>query len=234
MTDSRIVDEPYGTPEPIKPNRKMFFMVALLLGIVLPAAAINIGEVLNDKIQSRKEIESTVGVTIFGEIGKKPKEMKDNIIDLKSTSFLAEQFRTLRTNLQYAAGGMTADSGKVLLITSSIGGEGKSFISVNLASSIALLEKKVIVLELDLRKPKISEYLGVTREKGISNYLIGQGNAFEYVKPTTLNPNMFVMPSGPIPPNPSELLANGKISSLIEELKKEFDYIIWILRQLVW
>jgi capsular exopolysaccharide synthesis family protein len=227
VTDSRIVDDPYSTPLPVKPQKSLIYLIALLVGLVIPAGVINIRALLNNKIQSRKEIERETGLSIFGEIAKKPKEMKDNIVDIKSNSFIAEQFRILRTNLQYTAGGnVNTGKGKAILITSSMGGEGKSFVSINLAQSISILNKKVIILELDLRKPKISTYLGISREQGISNYLIGQGTVEQYVKQTTLQPNLFVMPSGPIPPNPAELLENGKIGEMIEELRKQFDYIV--------
>lgn len=228
VTDSRIVDNPYSTPKPIKPNKKLIYMIALLVGLVFPAAVINIRELLNDKIQSRKEIEKETGLSIFGEIGKKPKDMKHNIVDIKSGSFIAEQFRILRTNLQYATSGiLNEEEGKVMLITSSISGEGKSFVSINLASSIVLLDKRVIILELDLRKPKIASYLGIPRERGITNYLIGQTDYKSMIKQTTLHPNMYVLPSGPIPPNPAELISNGRLKVLVEQLKEQFDYIIF-------
>jgi uncharacterized protein involved in exopolysaccharide biosynthesis len=196
VTDSRLVDEPYSTPSPIKPKRSIVYLIALIFGILLPAGAINLREAFNNVILSKKEIEDISGVAVFGEIGMKPKEMKDNIIDMKSISFLAEQFRSLRTNLQYAAGGVNVDGrGNAILLTSSIGGEGKSFVSINLTASIALLDKKVIVLELDLRKPRVSEYLGVSREMGISNYLVGQVTLEEIIKQSNLYPNMFVLPS---------------------------------------
>ena len=226
VTDSRIVDNPYSTPKPIKPDINLIYLIALMAGLIIPAAIINIREVLNDKIQSRKEIEKETGLSIFGEIGKKPKELKSNIIDIKSNGFIAEQFRSLRTNLQYTSGGLIENGGKVILITSSTSGEGKSFVSLNLAASIALLGKKVVVIELDLRKPKISTYLGVSRDKGVSNFLIGQATVKDIILPTTLSENMFVLPSGPIPPNPAELLSNGKIGELLTELRQSFDYIL--------
>jgi tyrosine-protein kinase Etk/Wzc len=227
VTDSRVVDEPYSTPKPIKPNTNLIYLIALLAALVVPAGIINIRDLLNNKVQSRKEIEIESGLSIFGEIGKKPKELKSNIIDIKSNSFIAEQFRILRTNLQYTSGGINKESvGKTLLITSSTSGEGKSFISINLAASIALLGKRVVVLELDLRKPKISSYLGVNKEKGISNFLIGQAKLEDLILPVSLSENMFVLPSGPIPPNPAELLSNGKIEGMLNTLKQSFDYII--------
>ena len=226
VTDSRVVDDPYSSSGPIRPNKDNIYLIAFIAGLLFPAIIINIRELLNDKIRSRKEIENETGLPIFGEIGKKPKDVKGNIIDTKSNSFIAEQFRVLRTNLQYTAGGARDDNGRVILITSSTSGEGKSFVSINLSASIALLGKKVIVLELDLRKPKISSYLGVSREKGISNYLIGQANVQDLIIPTTLSENLYVMSSGPIPPNPAELLSNGKIEELLKELRQTFDYVL--------
>ena len=226
VTDSRMVDDPYSPNYPIKPNKTNIYLVALLAGLLIPLSIISLRDLLNDKIQSRREIETETGLSVFGEIMKKPKEMKNNIVDTKHNSVIAEQFKMLRANLQYAIGTPEPGQGRVILITSSISGEGKSFVSINLAGSIALLDKKVIVLELDLRKPKISTYLGISRDKGISNYLIGQATAAELIRPTTLSPNMFIISSGPIPPNPSELLANGRIDTLLAELRQQYDYVL--------
>lgn len=226
VTDSRMVDDPYSPNYPIKPNKTNIYLIAFLAGLLIPVGFISVRDMLNDKIQSRREIENETGLSVFGEIMKKPKEMKDNIVNSKTNSVIAEQFKILRANLQYTIGTPLPGSGKTILITSSISGEGKSFISINLAASIALLDKRVIVLELDLRKPKISTYLGVSRDKGISNYLIGQGELNELIKPTALSPNMFMISSGPIPPNPSELLSNGRLETLLTELRQQFDYVL--------
>lgn len=225
VTDSRIVDMPFSSPGPIKPNGRNIYLIALLVGIILPAATINIRELLNDKVQSRKDIESATNSPIFGEVGLKPKEVSGSLIDLKSRSFLAEQFRLLRTNLQYVSTDADSTKGKVFLFTSSTSGEGKSFVSINLAASIAMLGKKVALLELDLRKPKICTYLGMPREKGISTYLVGQLTEKDIVQPTKIE-NLFLLASGPIPPNPADLLSNGKIETLINSLKEQFDYVI--------
>ena len=228
VTDSRIVDDPYSPPNPVKPNRQNIYLIAFFAGLLIPIGIVSVRELLNDKVQSKKEIESQTGLSVFGEIMKKPKDIKDNIIDIKGSSHIAEQFKILRANLQYAAGGIGVNDGHVILITSSISGEGKSFVSINLASSLALLDKRVVVIELDLRKPKIASYLGVTngRSRGVSNYLIGQSDVGDLITPTSLSPNMFLIPSGPIPPNPSELLSNGRIKTLLTALRNQFDYII--------
>lgn len=224
VTDSRIIDTPHATSVPIKPTPNTIYIIALLVGIFLPAATINIKDLLDDRVQSRKEIEIVTGISIFGEVAQKPADVEGHLIDIKSRSFLSEQFRTLRTNLQYIN---TNSSGKgtVLIFTSSTSGEGKSFVTLNLASSLAALDKKVAVLELDLRKPKLSSYMGESREHGISNYLVGSTNETDIIKATKVN-NLFLVSSGPIPPNPAELLSNGKIQTLINVYRETFDYVL--------
>lgn len=227
VTDSRIVDRPYSTPRPIKPNTNLIYLIALLVGVVVPAAVLNIRELLNDRVQSRKEIEAETGLSIFGEVSLKPKNMKEAVLDPKHRSFITEQFRTLRTNLQYINTDRETAPGKgtVLLFTSSTSGEGKSFVTLNLAVSIAALGKKVAVLELDLRKPKLTKYLGLTRDKGISNYLAGSMDYVDVAQATDIE-NVFLVSSGPIPPNPAELLSNGKIETLLAGYRELFDYVL--------
>jgi tyrosine-protein kinase Etk/Wzc len=225
VTDSRIVDKPYSTPKPIKPNTNLIYLIALLVGIVVPAAVLNIRELLNDRVQSRKEIEAETGIAIFGEVSLKSKELKATVLDPQSRSFITEQFRILRTNLQYINTHQTNTKGSVLLFTSSTSGEGKSFVTLNLAVSIANLGKRVAVLELDLRKPKITKYLGLTRDKGISNYLAGAMDYVDIAQPTGVE-NLFLVSCGPIPPNPAELLSNGKIEALLTGYRDIFDYIL--------
>ncbi len=225
VTDSRVVDTPHSTPTPIKPTSKIVYLIALFLGIIIPAAVINIKEILNDSVQSRKDIEKITGLNIFGEIGQKAKDTEGSLIDTKSRSFLSEQFRSLRTNLQYINTTTNHGKGTVLMFTSSTSGEGKSFVTLNLAATLASLNKKVAVLELDLRKPKLSNYLKESREFGISNYLVGTTNETDIIKTTSVN-NLFLISSGPIPPNPAELLSNGRIETLINVYRETFDYIL--------
>lgn len=224
VTDSRLVDRPYATPLPIKPNTKMIYLVALLLGIVLPAAVMNIRELLNDRVQSRKEIESETGLSVFGEVSLKPKDLKTNILNPQSRSFITEQFRILRTNLQYITT-ENRDKGQAYLFTSSTSGEGKSFVTLNLAMSLATLGKRVVVLELDMRKPKLTKYLGLTRDKGISNFLAGAADSMEIAQKTEIE-NLFLASCGPLPPNPAELLSNGKMETLLTTYREYFDYIL--------
>jgi tyrosine-protein kinase Etk/Wzc len=224
VTDSRIVDLPNSTASPIKPKGRTIYLGALLLALVLPAGIIQLKEALTETVQSRKEIEDKTGLTVFGEVALKDRKDKTNIIDSKDRGFLAEQFRTIRTNLQYLTTSRK-EKGVTFLMTSSMSGEGKTFVSLNLASSLAALGKQVMLLELDLRKPKLSEYIGITKNKGITNYLTGKMDEMDIVKATMIE-NLYLVSSGPIPPNPAELLAGDKIRNLIEIYQKSFDYVI--------
>jgi len=224
VTDSRVVDLPSSTSSPVSPKRKMILLGALLAGLVIPAGVIQLKEMMTETVQSRKEIEEKTGLNVFGEIALKDKKDNSTIIDSKDRGFVAEQFRTLRTNLQYLSTN-EKERGLTYLLTSSMSGEGKTFVSLNLAASLAALGKKVVIMELDLRKPRLSEYMGLSKEDGITNYLTGRLSESEILKPTMLE-NLFLISSGPIPPNPAELLASDKINELIKVYQQSFDYVI--------
>lgn len=224
VSDSRLIDEAFVSPAPIKPNSKTIYLIALLIGLGVPIVIINIKALLNNKVASRAELEQkSNGIPILGEVGDKPKSIAGPLLDTKSNNFIAEQFRILRTNLQYLIQGQK--SCKKILVTSSISGEGKSFISMNLASSLASAKQKVILINLDIRKPKLHEYLNLSNNKGIVNYLIGQGKATDFVQTTSVE-NMSFVASGPIPPNPAELLSSTKLQEFIAELENDYQYII--------
>ena len=225
VTDSRVVDVPYAGDSPIRPDRTNIYLMALLLGLAIPIALIATKEALTNTVQSKKEIERKTGLKIFGEVGLQPKSEKREIIDIKSRSFVSEQIRMLRSNLQYLFLDSHEAIGKTILLTSSTSGEGKSFMTLNIGSSLALLGKKVVILGLDLRKPKIQEYIKVNNDVGMSNYLIGQLGIADIIQYTTID-NLYIIPSGPIPPNPSELIAKGRIKELISTLRQPFDYIL--------
>ena len=152
----------------------------------------------------------------------KGEPVEDAIIKMTSRSAVAEQFRALRTNLQYLGDGRC----RVLMFTSSIGGEGKSFVSINLAASLAYSDKRVLLIGLDLRKPTLHDRLQVPNQYGASNCLIGQGKPSDFIQTTIVHPKFDVLTSGPIPPNPSELLSNGRLPLLIKELRNDYDYIL--------
>lgn len=224
VSDSRLIDEAFVSPAPIKPLPNIVYLIAFLIGLGVPIVLINIKVLLNNKISSRTELEQkTNGIPILGEVGDKPKNIEGPLLDTKSNNFIAEQFRILRTNLQYLIQGQKAC--KKILVTSSISGEGKSFISMNLAASLASAGQKVVLINLDIRKPKLHEYLKLSNNTGIVNYLIGQGKAADFVQTTTVE-NLSFVSSGPIPPNPAELLSSTKLREFIAELENDYQYIL--------
>ncbi len=226
VTDSRLVDAPQASYNPIKPMKALVWLGSGLGGLLLPALLINVLLLLNNTVQTRDEIQKVTHVSVLGEIGhmKNVKNVPGDeaIIKMTSRTAVAEQFRALRTNLQYLGDG----SCRVIMFTSSIGGEGKSFISINLAASLAYSDKKVLLIGLDLRKPTLHERLLVSNKYGVTNCLIGQGNVDDYIQPTGIHPRFDVLTSGPIPPNPSELLSNGRLPILLAELRERYDYIL--------
>ncbi|MCF2519165.1 tyrosine-protein kinase [Dyadobacter sp. CY351] len=226
VTDSRLIDAPISSYLPVKPKRSVIWLGAGLAGIVIPIILINLIFMLNSTVQNREEVERITHASILGEIGmmkgSKGKKPSESIIKVTSRSAVAEQFRALRTNLQYMGDG----SCRTIMLTSSISSEGKSFISINLAVSLASSDKRVILLGLDLRKPSLHDRLDITNKKGASNYLVGQKNLQELIQPSGLHPQFDVLSCGPLPPNPSELLSNGRLPELIAELRTQYDYIL--------
>lgn len=221
IPDSRIIDQAESSDVPVSPKKNIIYLFAGILAVLLGVIYIYLKDAFTRTVQSRKDIESNTSVPILGELvfdtSKKPVVIYEG-----KRSFIAEQFRQLRTALTYL--GINEEQ-KRILITSSVTGEGKSFISINLGISLSLTGKKVILIELDMRKPKLSKQLGLQSREGISNYLIGKIPSDQAIKETGFH-NLSIIPCGPIPPNPSELITNGKLKDLLNKLEKEYDYLI--------
>jgi tyrosine-protein kinase Etk/Wzc len=222
IPNSRIIDEALPTENPIKPNRKAVQILAILVGLGLPALFIFILEVVNDKITNRFDIEKLTNAAILGEVGHSFSELS-LVVNKTNRSMVAEQFRIIRSNLQYV---LNKVDKQVILVTSSFSGEGKSFISTNLAGVMALAGKKTIILEFDIRKPKILSGLNMSKKPGISNFLVGKAKIEDLPVPVNDYENLYVLPCGPVPPNPSELLLDPKMDELFDYLKKNFDVIV--------
>ncbi|MFT3748744.1 MAG: polysaccharide biosynthesis tyrosine autokinase [Agriterribacter sp.] len=221
VADSRVIDVAETGNIPISPKRMFVLLGAVAIAILLAIGVVEIKDMLNRNVMFRSEIEKYTSAPILGEIAFDQSD-KALVISEGKRSFIAEQFRQLRTSLGYL--GVNARKKKIML-TSSISGEGKSFITANLGVSLALMGKKVVIIELDLRKPKLSDAFNVSRTRGISNYFIGDMEAEEIIKSTEVS-NLFLIPSGPIPPNPSELIMNGRMQELLAYLEMHFDYVI--------
>ncbi|MBX3256827.1 MAG: polysaccharide biosynthesis tyrosine autokinase [Chitinophagaceae bacterium] len=221
VADSRVVDVAEAADIPVSPKKVIVMAVALLLAMGLGIGFVELKEAMNRNIMFRSEIEKYTSIPVLGEVAYDQSGSQLVIAEGKRT-FIAEQFRQLRTSLSYL--GINSKK-KKLMVTSSVSGEGKSFICSNLGISLALVGKKVVLIELDLRKPKLSQAFNISRLVGVSNYLIGEKEAEEIIK-STENPNLFVIPSGPLPPNPSELILSNRMQELLSYLENHFDYII--------
>jgi len=222
VADSRVIESPRASGGFVKPTPSTVYVLAVFAGIGLALIIVAFREQLNNKVLFGRDLKKATRIPLIGEIAYIKHKEEFVIRDGKRT-IVAEQIRAIRGNLPYF--GLDDREKNVLLVTSSISGEGKSFISINLGISLTLTGKKVVILELDLRRPKISKAFGIARDKGVSSYLVGRVAIEEIIK-TTQFPNLFVVPSGAIPPNPSELLMMPTFAELIAELKTHFDYII--------
>ncbi len=222
VANSQVVEKAYVSYKPIKPNRRSIQLMAILIGLAIPALFVFVNEMLNDKVTTRYDVEKITSAPILGEIGH---SYSDTVMLVGKTnrSMVAEQFRIIRSNLQYVVG---KTEKFVLLITSSYSGEGKSFISTNVGGVMALAGRKTIILEFDIRKPKLISGLNMPKGPGITNFLIGNSALPDLIKPVPGQENLYVLPCGPIPPNPSELLLDDKVDELFDWLKKEFDVVV--------
>ncbi|MBX3256036.1 MAG: polysaccharide biosynthesis tyrosine autokinase [Chitinophagaceae bacterium] len=222
--DSRVVEAPRSMGI-VSPKGQTVLLVGIVVGLLLPIGIIYLMDAMNNKIESKMEVEQKCHAPLLGEISYSKKTDSPIIITKGSRSIIAEQFRVIRTNISFTGRGKKSE---VILVTSHRPEEGKSFTSLNLAASYALLNKKVIVLEFDLRKPRLSQNLNIKADIGISNYLNNSGNLKSMLKEVPgFDNNFWLLPSGPIPPNPAELILGPKMDDLVKELKEQFDYIIF-------
>ncbi len=224
----KIVDYAIFSATPIAPERNVIFITALLLGILLPIGIIYVYYLFDNKINSKEDLETLLpNVPVIAEI---PFIETDNkTIQFLDRSILSESFRILRNNINYI--NPIKDRGSILFVTSTIKGEGKTFVSLNLAITLSSLGKKVILVGADLRNPQLHKKLALERPnlKGVTNYLYDTNVKINDIKMghlTDANLNFDIIFSGTIPPNPAELLSNGRFEMLLNEIKNEYDYII--------
>jgi capsular exopolysaccharide synthesis family protein len=213
-----------GLISPIPMNIYSYFLLGALAVFAL---FILIREKINNNYQSRSEIEQDIKAPILGEllenVPKKGEEKQTIMVNPLKANIIGEQFREIRTNLMYL--GVGGDN-KVLLVTSSIPGEGKTFVSINIAASLASTGKKVALLGFDLRKGKLGELCGVQVVPGICNYLVGQANLAKICQKMEDFNTLDVLPEGLRPPNPAELMLNERMEKLMQELRFHYDYIV--------
>ncbi len=224
LADSRVIDAAESSDTPIRPQSKMIYAIGVSLAFVFFILIVGGFQYLGAKLMFKKELEMIVGIPIIASIGKKSSSSPFIFKEGDKRSWISEQFRNFRTNITFL--GFNGVDRKVLLVTSSLPGEGKTFISLNLANAAALSGLKVILLNADLRKPKLHEIFSMQKEPGLVNYLAGTNSINEIIYTVPGSENFFLIPSGTIPPNPSELLGNKRMNELISYLKKHYDLII--------
>lgn len=208
----------------IGPKTSVNYVLALFLGILIPLIIVFVLFFINNSIQNTEDITNQTQIPLIGVVGLNKEKSSLAVFD-KPKSPLSEAFRAIRSSLQFLYKKQQLDGAKTLMITSSISGEGKTFCSINIATVFALSEKKTVIVGLDLRKPKLAEEFNLVNHSGVVNYLIKQKSLSEIVNKTKI-PYLDVILSGPVPPNPSELLIGETMNEFIEELKKIYDYII--------
>lgn len=209
----------------IGPKTSVNYILALFLGVLIPLIFVFIIFFINNSIQTADDITKLTDIPIIGVVGYNKEAVSLAVFD-KPKSALSEAFRGIRSSLQFLYKKQQLNGSKTLMITSSISGEGKTFCSINIATVFALSEKKTVIVGLDLRKPRLADEFCLTNHQlGVVNYLIRQNTLEEITNPTQIA-NLDVILSGPIPPNPSELILSDAMGELIDELKKKYDYII--------
>lgn len=225
-TNGRIIEEALPDKYPVSPRKKMVALAALILGLAIPVGFVYLRDLLKYKIENREDVERITNVGILAELPKCEKPEKGAIVIRENKNDIMEEtFRGLRTNLLF----MLGKDDKVVLFSSTQPGEGKSFVAGNTAVSLAFLGKKVIVVGMDIRKPGLNKVFNLSRRaEGITNYLSDPENVnlFDMIQRSDISPNLDILPGGPVPPNPTELVARDVLDNAINQLKSRYDYVI--------
>ena len=222
--NAKIIDEPVAEGGPVSPKPKMIYMIALVVGVGLPVGVIFLLGLTKFKIEGRGDVEKLTSLPIVSDVPLTDEKTRSMAVFENQNTLMSETFRNVRTNLQF----ILENGQKVILVTSTVSGEGKSFISSNLAISLSLLGKRVVIVGLDIRKPGLNKIFNIPRkEQGITQYLSNpEKNLMDFVQPSDVSKNLYILPGGTVPPNPTELLARDGLDKAIEILKNNFDYVI--------
>jgi capsular exopolysaccharide synthesis family protein len=226
---AKIVDYARASSAPILPKKPIVLLACLVIGVLIPFSFIYLKTLFYNKIENRNDVEGILSnAAILGEIPRLVKGEADVIIE-NDRSILAESFRIVRTNLQYVISSTVSEETPVILVSSTIKGEGKTFVSYNIASTLAYTGKKVVLLGADIRNPQIHRYVERTMVKGngLTEFIVNQAlDVSDLIIKQERNKNLDLILSGKIPPNPAEILLSDRVGFLIEELKKAYDYVI--------
>ena len=222
--NAKIIDEAQADGAPISPKRMTIYLAALVFGIGIPVGIIYLIGLAKFKVEGRADVEKLTSIPVIGDVPLADEKNGSIAVFENQNNLMSETFRNVRTNLQF----MLENGKNVILVTSTISGEGKSFISANLAISLSLLGKKVVIVGLDIRKPGLNKVFNIPKkEHGITQFLTNPTiNLMDLVQASDINKNLYILPGGTVPPNPTELLARDGLEKAVETLKKNFDYVI--------
>ncbi|TRX20859.1 GumC family protein [Flavobacterium franklandianum] len=223
--NARVIDVAKASKIPVSPKKNIIYLGAILMGLLIPFGILYVLDLFDTKVKNRFDITDKLNIPFLGDV---PKSMSPNeIVDTTSRTSTAEALRIVRANLEYMLTQVPDDRAKSIFVTSTIPGEGKTFLSVNLASIFAHSGKKVILIGMDIRKPKLNEYVGISDPKGLTDYLSAKNVPItNYISPMKGYDAFDVLLGGIIPPNPTEMLMSKKVDELFAQFKKEYDYIV--------
>ena len=220
---ARLIDNPSGT-EPVAPRKLSIYGISMLIGFLIPALLIFLRRLIFPIFKDKDDLERVTSVPILGEVCIADKKSSNMVVGENNATPIAEMFRLIRNNIQFAS---TNNEKKVILVTSSLSGEGKTFIASNIALSFALTGKRTIVVGMDIRRPVLTHLYKLSNDLGVTSFLSGQvENVNEIISNSGLDVNLDVLPGGPVPPNPNELLLGERMKVMFEQLRAEYDYII--------
>ncbi|MBF2708194.1 GumC family protein [Flavobacterium soyangense] len=223
--NARVIDTAKASKNPVSPKKNIIYLAALLLGLLIPYLILYLMDLLDTKVKSQKDMVGKTQIPFIGDLPNS--ESPSKLIESESRTSTAEALRIIRTNLDFMLNEVPDGMAKTIMMTSTIPGEGKTFITVNLAAIFALSGKKVLLIGMDIRNPKLSDYFDVPIKHGLTNYLSSKNVSIaDYITKAEGFDSLYVLPTGIIPPNPVELLMNKKVDELFAQLKKEYDYII--------
>lgn len=220
----QIIDEAYTLNNPLSMGKSSIMLIALFLGLCIPPVYLYLRKTFRNKFEKREDVENLVSVPVLGEICT-DKTGRQLVVAATDTTSTSELFRLMRSNLLFV---LNDPNDKVVLMTSTVSGEGKSFVSINLAASLALLEnKRVCLVGMDIRKPRLAQYLKISAPMGLTQYLSSSAVTLDQIiNKEPLTKGLDIIVAGPVPPNPGELLSSEKVDALFEELRKRYDYIV--------
>lgn len=224
MPNAKVIDAAEGSNSAISPNDNVTYLIAIFIGFLVPFIGLYIVFLLDNKIHTAKEVEKIIKAPFLGDLPHTKQDKKVVVSDSKRNNE-AEAFRLLRTNINFMLANVKEPC-KTIYVTSTVPNEGKTFISINLAAVFALSNKKILLIGGDLRKPKLAEYLNITNDNGLTDFLIDPKMTASTIIETIQEHNFDVITTGNVPPNPAELLMNGRFEELISYAKTKYDYII--------